>query len=232
MKMKKYAVVLLSLFLCACQNVNTDSSAASPVTSSAKNSASGVPMASDAVESKYQDHTGTIYETEKYIYTYEKKYASVQDEANPPQFTTTITRRDKTNGNEKVVWQEQNFTAYFLTQYGEDIYFGLGDYREFTPFEGGFMHITDNTNKMITEDAANICTVTDELIFCGNNDWVLKIYSLKEKRFIGVWNDVIVSNYDNDYEFEYENGILIWASEDGWNHFDYKTGVNTITKSR
>ena len=161
----------------------------------------------------------------------------MQDETNPPQFTTTITRRDKTNGNEKVIWQEQNFTAYFIVQYQDDIYFGLYDYRNFTPFEAGFMYITDGSDKMIVEDAANICAKSDELIFCGKNfsdrsGTALQIYSMKEKIFIGVWDDVIVSDYDDDYEFELENGILIWGTYDGWNHFDYKTGVNTITKSR
>lgn len=73
MKIKKYAVLLLTLFLCACQNVNAVSSVVSAVTSSARSSTVlSAPMASDAVESKYQDHTGTIYETEKYIYIYEK----------------------------------------------------------------------------------------------------------------------------------------------------------------
>lgn len=188
-------------------------------------------------ETEYQDESGWLFETEHYTYRYERIYDQEENDSGPKQYTFTLKRKDKTKGGEIIIWEIRSHCVYFLATYGDDLYFSLEDDREWEWFEAGFIRISDITGEVVRENASYICAVDDGLIYCGKNirtkddtNTVLQIFSMKDKKFIGVWKDVIVYYIDCYFHFTVEDGILIWDDYTNIHHFDYKTGIDIIKK--
>ncbi len=187
---------------------------------------------------EYEDRTVLLYETDRFTYTFIRTYAEEQDPNDLPQFIGTLERYDKTNGSVYVVWRTQTVTMGFLAQYGDDIYFYEYDCGNFTWFDCGFICISEKNGEVIETKEYLRCAVTDEYICCGNyNDdsqLILYVYSMKEKKFVHIWEDAILSCDDTEYTCQCIDGILMWYDfdyEEKWHHFNIETGVDIMTNT-